>query len=185
VGPGGERLSPWHFTGVHVMTPAVFDFMKPSGPEDINREVYARMMEAGLVIRGVVAPAYWSDLGTPSRYLAAQQDLLLGKVSAESLGNASPFASCEKGPGLSWVRPPSNVNGRVVGPALFDTGCSVDESAAIGGGVYVGAKARIGAEARINRACVLEGTSIGAGEELVEQIAWGSHRIPAPLTPGK
>ena len=51
-GPGGEALTPLHFTGVHVMSPRVFDFMSPEGPEDINRDVYVRMMEAGLPVRG-------------------------------------------------------------------------------------------------------------------------------------
>src|SRR5690606_33587472 len=90
-GPGGERLSPWHFSGVHVMSPAVFDFMSPDGAEDINREVYVRMMEEGLWIRGHLVQAYWSDLGTPARYLAAQTDLLFGQVPASAFPEAWPF----------------------------------------------------------------------------------------------
>ncbi|HVE82475.1 MAG TPA: nucleotidyltransferase family protein, partial [Myxococcales bacterium] len=88
-GPGGGAgpLSSWHFTGVHVMSPAVLEHMAKEGPEDINRQVYPRMLERGLRVHGAVASAYWSDLGTPSRYLAAQRDLLFGQVPVERFGD--------------------------------------------------------------------------------------------------
>src|SRR6476620_859965 len=91
-GPGGDKLSNWHFTGVHVMNPEVFDFMKPAGAEDINREVYVKLMQKGLTLRGHVVQTYWSDLGTPSRYLATQKDLLFGQVTLDVFGDSNPFA---------------------------------------------------------------------------------------------
>jgi mannose-1-phosphate guanylyltransferase len=47
----------------------------------------------------------------------------------------------------------------------------------------VGAQARVGAGARLERCAILEGTEVAPGEELVEVMAWGAHRVPAPLTP--
>lgn len=182
-GPGGERLSPWHFTGVHVMTPAVLEAMRPSGPEDINREVYPRLLERGLTIHGVVADAYWSDLGTPSRYLATQRDLLFGQVPVGPFGDASPFAAAAR-EGNAWRHPTAAVHGGVAGPAFFDQRSLVEAGARIGSAVYVGPDARVGAGARLNRVAVLEQTAVAAGEELVETIAWGEHRIPAPLPGG-
>ena len=82
-GPGGDRLTGWHFTGVHVMSPAVFDFMREAGPEDINRDVYLAMIAKGLRVHGHVLrdpEVYWSDLGTPQRYMATHRDLLFGQV---------------------------------------------------------------------------------------------------------
>ena len=185
-GPGGapgERLAPWHFTGVHVMSPAVLDCMSASGPEDINRQVYPRMLERGLRLHGEVAHStYWSDLGTPSRYLAAQRDLLFGQVPVERFGGASPFAHGSRS-GNAWVRAGAKVEGGVAGPALFDEGCAVAAGASIGSAVYVGPRASVGEGARLNRVAVLEETKVAAGEELVEVIAWGGERIPAPLTP--
>lgn len=179
-GPGGERLSPWHFSGVHVMSPAVFDFMSAEGEEDINRQVYVRMMEEGLWIRGHVADAYWSDLGTPSRYLAAQTDLLFGQVPRRAFPNAWPFDGLEREGKLSWRHPTAQLNGAgIVGPALVDAGASLRPSVRIASGVYVGPGVHIGDDARLGRSCVLEGTVVRPGEELVDVIAWGEHRIPA------
>jgi mannose-1-phosphate guanylyltransferase len=184
IGPGGagEKLASWHFSGVHVMSPAVLDAMSPAGPEDINRQVYPRMLERGLRVHGAVVRAYWSDLGTPSRYLAAQRDLLFGQVPVERFPGASPFEGAARA-GNGWARAGAAVEGGVAGPALFDEGCQVARGASIGSAVYVGPRAQVAEGARLNRVAVLEGTRIAAGEELVEAIAWGAERIPAPLTP--
>ncbi|HLM44244.1 MAG TPA: sugar phosphate nucleotidyltransferase [Myxococcaceae bacterium] len=183
-GPGGEGLTPWHFTGVHVISPRVFDFMTPEGPEDINRDVYVRMMEAGLTVRGEVVRAYWSDLGMPSRYLATVRDVLSGQVVLDGLGADSPFASAPRGQGNSWAHPTAKLGGaQVTGPAHFDAGCSLADGVRIGASVSLGAQVRVGAGARLERCAVLEGTEIAPGEQLVDVMAWGPHRIPAPIAP--
>jgi mannose-1-phosphate guanylyltransferase len=183
-GPGGTALSPWHFTGVHVMSPRVFDFMSASGPEDINREVYVRVMQAGLPVRGEVVQAYWSDLGTPSRYLATVRDVLFGHVPLEWLGAASPFSAAPRGAGNFWAHPEARLGAaKVAGPAYFGPGCTLADGARIGSAVAVGEGARVGDEARLNRVAVFDDTEVEPGEELVEVIAWGSHRVSAPITP--
>jgi mannose-1-phosphate guanylyltransferase len=183
-GPGGEGLSPWHFTGVHILSPRVFDFMTPEGPEDINRDVYVRMMEAGLPVRGEVVRSYWSDLGTPSRYLATVRDVLFGQVPLEALGEASPFHAAPRGAGNWWAHPTAQLGAaKVTGPAHFDAGAVLADGARIGAAVAVGARVRVGEGARLNRVAVLEGTEVAPGEELVEVMAWGPHRVPAPLAP--
>lgn len=181
-GPGGERLTPWHFSGVHVMSPAVFDFMSPDGEEDINRAVYIRMIEAGLSVRGAVpqSATYWSDLGTPARYLAAQSDLLFGQVPMAAFPNASPFEGMQKEGALSWRHPTASVNGAgIVGPAFIDRDAVLDPSVRIAAGAYVGAGVRVAGAARLGRCAVLEGTSVPEGEELADVVAWGTERIPA------
>lgn len=178
-GPGGERLTPWHFTGVHMMTPAVFDFMAEEGEEDINRSVYVRMLEAGLVIRGAKATGYWSDLGTPSRYLQTQTDLLFGQVPLSAFPGASPFEGAEKH-GLWWRHPQAQVDGAgIVGPAFVDRGARLAKDVRIASAVYVGSGAEVGEGARLSFASVMEGTRIAPGEELRDVIAFEEHRIPA------
>ncbi len=178
-GPGGERLAPWHFSGVHVMTPKVFDFMAKDGPEDINREVYVRMMQQGLRIHGAVAEGYWSDLGTPARYLATQKDLLFGRVPQERFGAGSPFAQVPAVAG-GWSRAaPADIKGRISGPTYLDEGSALDASATLGAAVYVGRAVRVPPRAAVNRSAVLEETTLAAGERLEDCIAWREHRIAA------
>jgi len=181
-GPGGVKLTPWHFSGVHVMNPEVFDFMSPSGEEDINRQVYPRMIQQGRLVRGQCVNAYWSDLGTPSRYLAAQRDLLLGQVPRLPFEGVSPLTAEHRGPGHFWLTEGAYVEGAVAGPALFD-GCRVDAGSHIGSAVYVGKDAQISRGARLNRVAVMEGTRIAGDEVLVDVIAFREHRISAPILP--
>jgi mannose-1-phosphate guanylyltransferase len=161
-GPGGVGLTPWHFTGVHVMSPAVFDFMSPEGEEDINRAVYPRMTEEGLVVKGHIAPAWWNDVGTPARYLAAQQDVLCGEVPMDAFPGASPFESARR-----------------LGSSLVDRSASVDAGAEIGSGVYVGPGTTIPKGVRLERAAVLDDTALSPGESIADAIAWQEHRISA------
>ncbi len=179
-GPGGEGLTPWHFTGVHVMSPRVFEFMTPSGPEDINRDVYVRMMQAGLAIRGEEVRAYWSDLGTPSRYLSTVEAVLrAGPGLLERLGADSPFAAARAAGGV-WAHPEARVGGaKGEGPAYLARGCELGDGARLGEAVAVGEKARVGAGAKLHRAAVFEDTEVAPGEALTDLIAWGPHRIPA------
>jgi mannose-1-phosphate guanylyltransferase len=66
-GPGGEGLVPWHFSGVHVLSPAILDRVPAEPFEcDVNRHVYPPLMRSG-AIRGLAVDGYWNDLGTPVR----------------------------------------------------------------------------------------------------------------------
>src|SRR5690606_9188443 len=99
VGPGGEGLSSWHFTGVHVMRPRVFDFMTDAVPEELFRDVYARLFEAGGHIRGAPVEGDWADLGTPARYLTMILEVLDGTRRPPS---GAAIADFDQRPG-AWV----------------------------------------------------------------------------------
>lgn len=174
-GPGGAKLSNWHFTGVHVMTPKVFDFMSASGPEDINRDVYVRMLNAGLTIRGhILQPndAYWSDLGAPQLYAATHQQLLFSQVPLASFGDHGPLSGHVRGEGNFWQHPSARIDAdvKVAGPAFFGANCEVGAGVRLGSAVSIGANARIGRNVRLNRVAVLEGAVIPEGTTLADQI---------------
>src|SRR5262249_46488148 len=134
------ELEPWHFTGLHVLNPEIFDFMARSGPEDINHDVYPRAMKQGRVIRGQVVSGYWSDLGTAARYLRAQGDLLSGRMPSPTDPKASPFADASQQLRGSWSRDQVDLEGTAVeSPVFFDTGSKLLPPASVGPNVYLGA----------------------------------------------
>ncbi|MBS1153478.1 MAG: Mannose-phosphate guanylyltransferase [Myxococcaceae bacterium] len=167
-GPGGDRLTAWHFTGAHVMSPAVFDFMSASGAEDINHHVYPRMLAKGLTIHGHrIDPFahYWSDLGTPARYFAAHRDLLFGQVGLGPFAGASPFEDTPRGAGNWWAHPTAQLsNLRAAGPAWFGKGCVLEEGVTAGSGTSVGPGAHVGQGAMLNRTVVLDGAEVEGGQ---------------------
>ncbi|HET8539570.1 MAG TPA: NDP-sugar synthase [Anaeromyxobacter sp.] len=178
-GPGGEGLSPWHFSGVHVLSPALLDAV-PAAPfeRDVNRHVYPPLMASGAV-RGRVASGYWNDLGTPARYLAANADVLAGAVPLGRFAGADPFRDLREIAGGVWVAPSTRWEPevRVVAPAIVGDRASVARGAEIGPGAAVGAGCTIAAGARVRRAVVWDGTAIGAGEVVEDAIAAGADRV--------
>ncbi len=185
LGTSGLKLSGWHFTGVHVCSPRVFDFMSPAGPEDINRDVYVKMIAQGLEVRGHVLRAedvYWSDLGTPQRYAATHQHLLFGQVPVASFGAHGPFSGHTRLEGeiASWKHPTAQLDPDVkfAGPCFFGAACVVEAGVRLGAGVSIGANARVGQGARLNRVAVLEGGVVAPGAQLVDVIVGADSIVP-------
>lgn len=65
------------FTGVQVFEPHVFEFIE-EGFGGLGNETYPRMLRAGEQVHSVLQRGYWSDVGTPERYLEACFDLVNG-----------------------------------------------------------------------------------------------------------
>ncbi|HET8725843.1 MAG TPA: NDP-sugar synthase [Anaeromyxobacteraceae bacterium] len=178
-GPGGESLRPLHFTGVHVLSPALLDQV-PVAPFacDVNRHVYPPLLAAGGV-HGLIVKGYWNDLGTPGRYLQANLDVLSGAAGLTAPG-AEPLAGLGvPAPGVR-VAAGARVQGAVlVGPALVLDGATVAPGARIGPGAILGAGAVVGPGAVVERAVVWPGTAVAAGERVADAVAAGTLRVPA------
>jgi mannose-1-phosphate guanylyltransferase len=180
LGPGGDALVPLHFTGVHVLSPALLDHV-PARPFecDVNRRVYAPLLAAGHV-RGVMANGYWNDLGTPERYLAANLDLLAGRTQAASPG-ADPFAGLHARGSRVFVAEGARVDpaARLVGPVMVGAGAVVEAGTKVGPEAVIGAGCRVGQGAVVERAVVWEGTVVAPGERLSLAVAAAEHRVRA------
>jgi len=68
------------FTGIHVLSRNVFEYMPPKGLAfSITRDTYRMVLECGSLIRGFLYNDFWEDLGTIDRLRRAE------KVFATSL----------------------------------------------------------------------------------------------------
>ena len=177
-GPGGEGLAPFHFSGVHVMSRAVLDAV-PAEPfeSDVNRKVYPALMERGQ-LRAQVVEGYWNDLGTPERYLAANRDLLAGKVPLGRFQGADPYQGLvERERGL-WVAPGAVTDGAVLrGPVLIRSGAGAEAGAEVGPGVVLGEGAWVEKGAAVRDAVIWAGTRVKEGERVEGGIAAGELRV--------
>ena len=172
-------LRKMHFTGVHVLEPALLARLPADGESDINRTAYVRLIHDGGKVLGFLQQGYWGDLGAPRSLLRAHLDVLQGKVPlARFRPDADPFAECEeRAPGV-FVHRAASVGGEVTGPALVQDGARIESGARVAGAV-IGAKARVDAGAHVERAVVWEGTHVAAGERVVDQIAAPGVRLDA------
>jgi len=75
---GESGLCKRMFTGVHVMSPNVFQYIPDKGFFNIM-DAYREMIREDYFIMGYETENYWIDIGTPERYQKAQQDLAGGR----------------------------------------------------------------------------------------------------------
>jgi NDP-sugar pyrophosphorylase family protein len=76
---GAMGLVEYMFSGAHVLEPAVVDAIPP-GPGSII-DVYIELLRKRQPLAGYRMSGYWSDIGTPERYAAAQLDVSRGLLS--------------------------------------------------------------------------------------------------------
>jgi mannose-1-phosphate guanylyltransferase len=149
----------WHFSGVSLLSPRVFQAMAPDRAEDINHDVYPRLFVEGAV-RGLVVDSPWSDLGSPATYLEAQSDLLLGHVP-DPLGAESPLA------GRNGTEP------------LVEPGARVHPDADLAPDVFVASGVEVPAGVRVCRSALLVGAVVRPGEAVENEIRWAGGSLRA------
>ncbi len=73
---GEEQQFPLMFTGIHILEPAIFDYIPRGVFSDSVRDVYPRAMADGKRIAAHVAEGSWYELSTIERYLAISLEFL-------------------------------------------------------------------------------------------------------------
>ncbi|MCA9575118.1 MAG: NDP-sugar synthase [Polyangiales bacterium] len=71
---GRDVANEWMFTGVHVLSPAVFELLPPEGC--VIRRGYRGWVDEGLRVYAVPSAAPFRDVGTHAEYLGAHLDAL-------------------------------------------------------------------------------------------------------------
>ncbi len=131
--------APWHFTGVHVLEPAMLAGLE-SGPSGIFETGYRALLESGALVRVHEDRGLWRDIQTTGNYLSTNLEALAGRLPLGRFAALGP---------LMAIHPDARING------------SVDES-------VVGKGAVIPAGARVRRSVVLADTQLGESESLGE-----------------
>jgi len=155
--------------GAYVLERSVLDLIAPDQNVSIEREIWPRLVGAGLY--GCPHDAYWMDIGTPQRYLQGTFDILEGRVRtavADRLGDGYLSLSAD-----------ARIAGRAIPPALVESRCEVAAGAQVGPLVVLGDGVRIGEGATVERAVVLQGAEVGRDCVLRDCIVAAGARIGA------
>ncbi len=138
--------------GAYVLERRVIDLIPPDRSVSIEREVFPRLVGAGLYGHGL--SGYWMDIGTPERYLQASWDILEGRVRTD-LGVAREGVLVEADVALA---DDASVGPRVV----LARGTQVGSGAIVSGSVVL-VNGRIGAAAQVTDSILAPGVRIGDG----------------------
>ncbi len=65
-------------TGIYALSPDILSYIPADRPCDFARDLFPRLLELGVPMRGVVMDGYWCDIGTPRAYYQCNLDALDG-----------------------------------------------------------------------------------------------------------
>ena len=151
--PGG--LKPAFFTGIHVMSPRIFDYLADRPRSCLVRDCYCGMVAGGEGLFGYFMDSYWNDIGTPAAYLSANMDLLAGAYTPPF---EIPMESDE--PAGAYMEKPFLIG----------------RETRVGGDVRIGPRAVVGGGAVLEDGCVIResvvwpGAKVPAGNDLVRAV---------------
>ncbi|HVS28427.1 MAG TPA: NDP-sugar synthase [Solirubrobacteraceae bacterium] len=153
--------------GAYVLERDVLELMKPDTNTSIERDVFPALIGAGLY--GYEASGYWLDIGTPERYLRATFDILESAVVTD--------VGARLGATFLHVADDVSNDGRIVPPALVESGCRIGPGACVGPRAVLGHGVKVGEHSVIERAVVHQGAEIGRGCKLSWCIVGAGVRI--------
>jgi NDP-sugar pyrophosphorylase family protein len=115
-------------------------------------------------VYGYELHGYWRDLGTPIAYLAAQFDLLEGRLHL-------PINATERGRS-QWFADDTRVDEGAVlrGPILVGQGATVEEEGRVFGPTVLGPGTLVAGGARLERSVLLEGARVERGAKVSDSI---------------
>ena len=150
--------------GVYVLEPSVLDHVPAGQPSSFERHLFPSLLASGAPVYGDELYGYWRDLGTPIAYLAAQFDLLEGRLHL-------PINATERGRS-QWFADGARIDEGAVlrGPILVGQGAAVENQGRVFGPSVLGPGAVVAGGARLERSVLLEGARIERGAKVSDSI---------------
>jgi mannose-1-phosphate guanylyltransferase len=161
--PPGSAPTDWINAGTYVVEPSVLERIPTGLNVSIERETFPRMLQKRRRLYGMTSDEYWIDIGTPDQYLAANADVLAGRMGPQPTADARQLA-----PGV-WVQGSRTGDGLLRSPVLLGDGCDVAAGATVSGSV-LGSGVRVSAGARVTGSVVHEGAVIEDDAQVINSI---------------
>lgn len=145
--------------GIYVFEPEAFDLVPKGKNFDFSRDLFPRMLENDLPLYGFPFSEYWNDVGRPSSYLQAIEDVFLGRLHLPDLRTEGLKGNLE------------------YGGALVTGKRCILRKPEIRGFAVLGDEVEIGRNVKIERSVIFSGAVIGEGTEIKEAIIGENVRI--------
>jgi mannose-1-phosphate guanylyltransferase/phosphomannomutase len=160
----GQVFSDTVNTGIYVLEPEVFNYIPAGQSYDFSQELFPKLFELGKALFGTIAEGYWQDIGSLGQYLAANRDVLDGKVQA-----SIPGIRLEND---IYIGENVSIDSleHVIGPAVIGNYAKIDRNARIGAYTVLGSNVVVKDHAETRFSVVDANTYIGSGCKLYGAI---------------
>lgn len=138
-------------TGIYILEPEVLHLI-PDGKYDFGSQLFPTMAKRGDDIFAYVTDSYWCDVGDARAYIAAQRDMLLGRVALPLPARCRQAGASPAGDGYTLET-----------PCYIGDECVIERGAVIGRGSVIGDRAYIGREAVLRGSVLWDGARVGPG----------------------
>ena len=160
----GQVFSDTVNTGIYVLEPEVFNYIPASQAYDFSQELFPKLFELGKPLFGTIADGYWQDIGSLGQYLAANRDVLDGKVQAQI-----PGIRLENGIYIGENVSIESLD-HVTGPAVIGNYAKVDGDARIGAYTVMGSNVVVKDHAETRFSVIDANTYVGSGSKVYGAI---------------
>jgi mannose-1-phosphate guanylyltransferase len=166
--------------GIYIMDTSILSYIPSNIFFTFERDVFSSLLEEGQALYGYPSEAYWTDIGTPEKYLNLHHDLL----------NRYDVDKSIKFEGESSVHPSARIEGSVVigkgcfigkdsvirGPAALGSVCRIEEAAVIEGAV-LWQSCKVGKGAKLRNCVIASNCHIGENCEILDNCVLGDNVI--------
>jgi len=160
----GQVFSDTVNTGIYVLEPEVFEHIPADTKYDFSQDLFPKLFNMGAPLYGYVAEGYWQDIGSLPQYLAANRDLLDGKVRA-----AVPGIELQN---RIFVGESINLDSleNISGPAFIGNYAKIDQTASIGKYSVLGSNVVVKEHAETRNSVIGSNTYVGASAKVLGTI---------------
>ncbi|MFH0925267.1 MAG: NDP-sugar synthase [bacterium] len=161
----GEPLRKMMFTGIHILQPAVLNYITPNMFVSISDQTYPQIISAGKLIYGyLMNKGYWQDVGTPKRYLDAHREILQGRFTVyNNIHEVEPGIWIGKN---IFLDPTVNL----IKPLMIGDNSKIESGAVLGPYVVIGDNCHIRSNTKIHNTVLWENEIINEGTLLSHSI---------------
>jgi mannose-1-phosphate guanylyltransferase len=154
-------------TGIYCFQPEIFKHIPAGVFIDFGKDVFPKLQQEDAAFYAMPMPAaYWCDIGTPSEYRRATNDVLAGRVRLAEARSHGISAD---------ARIAASV--RIEGNVHIGRGVTIGDRVRIVGPSVIGNRVRIEADSVIDRSILWDDVIVGAGARLEGTIVGNSYAI--------
>lgn len=152
-----DVLSDMVNTGIYILEPEALRLVPEGVQTDFSRDLFPKLMRAGMGVYGYKMQGYWCDIGDVGSYLGAHRAFLSGEIALDP-----GFA-----PGQAFVHEKARVaaGAKIEGPCYIGPGAVVEQGAVIAEGSAVGCGAKVCRGAQVKRGVLWPGAVLEPGAQ--------------------
>jgi NDP-sugar pyrophosphorylase family protein len=140
--------------GIYLIEPHILNYIPADEKFSFEYQLFPALLKADEAVFGVTWSGYWLDIGTPQRYLKANDDLLNGRIKSFKVERKLYHPANDDGEAI-----------RIDKRSVIDPSCTIKAGVEIINSV-LGPNCFIEERARIENAVLLAGVRVGKATEI-------------------